>query len=284
MKPLPLRITVALCLSISLSVGLIVIIECESAESVRAQSVTTTTNYSHTLTNTLSSPSPQSFTLYLPMISRGCTISSSEATRAGARLAYSFDLILPCLNTPDLVSQFMHNNIVWDDKWDQAAGGNEYVPAWIVYERGSDDCDGHAILQCYLLEKNGWDAYMIGLSIESPIVGHNVCGVNTNSKILVLDDVGQVEGYFDTLAEVARHYIAKGLMVNGGVLRTIRASVIDKIITGYTLRMSLACRGLSIRTDGNDCQSHPPCFTPINSALVSSLVPSRKITNDRRLK
>jgi hypothetical protein len=81
----------------------------------------------------------------------------------------------------------MKNNITYDQKWDMAAGGNEYAPAWLVYERGSDDCDGHAIIQCYFLEANGWDAYMIGLSIEGGGPGHNVCGVNLpDGRILVL--------------------------------------------------------------------------------------------------
>jgi len=139
------------------------------------------------------------------------------------------------LNTPQRVSQFMKNNITYDQKWDMAAGGNEYAPAWLVYERGSDDCDGHAILQCYFLEANGWDAYMIGLSIEGGGPGHNVCGVNLpDGRILVLDNEGFVEGYFNSLAEVARHYIAKGWMWEGGSLRTIRASQITQITTDYT--------------------------------------------------
>jgi len=76
----------------------------------------------------------------------------------GAREKYQFDEIVALLSSPELVSMFMENNISYDQKWDDAAGGNEYVPAWTVYERGSDDCDGHSILQCYILERNGWDA------------------------------------------------------------------------------------------------------------------------------
>jgi len=129
----------------------------------------------------------------------------------------------------------MKNNITYDQKWDMAARGNEYAPAWLVYKRGSDDCDGHAILQCYFLEANGWDAYMIGLSIEGGGPGHNVCGVNLpDGRILVLDNEGFVEGYFNSLAEVARHYIAKGWMWEGGSLRTIRASQITQVTTDYT--------------------------------------------------
>jgi hypothetical protein len=76
---------------------------------------------------------------------------------------------------------------------------------------------------------------MIGLSIEGGGPGHNVCGVNLpDGRILVLDNEGFVEGYFNSLAEVARHYIAMGWMWEGGSLRTIRASQITQITTDYT--------------------------------------------------
>ena len=111
----------------------------------------------------------------------------------------------------------MANNSVHDPEFDlKTAGGNEYVPARVMYERAQgqprmvDDCDGHAIFQSTVLEANGWDAYMIGLSIEGPI-GHNVTGVNLpDGRILVIDNAGKIEGYFDSLASVARHYIQKG--------------------------------------------------------------------------
>jgi glucose/arabinose dehydrogenase len=75
----------------------------------------------------------------------------------------------------------------------------------------------------------------ISLSIEGGGPGHNVCGVNLpDGRILVLDNEGFVEGYFNSLAEVARHYIAKGWMWEGGSLRTIRASQITQITTDYT--------------------------------------------------
>lgn len=148
----------------------------------------------------------------------------------GARTKYTFEQIVPLLSSPQLVSLFMSNNISYTLQWDQMAGGNEYAPAWVTYERGSGKCVGHAILQCYILEKNGWDAFMIGLSIESDVVGHNVCGVKTNGKILVLDNEGKMEGYFNTLPEIARHYIAAGNMKDGGTLRTISASAITQII------------------------------------------------------
>jgi len=157
------------------------------------------------------------------------------ATSAGARQRFSFEEIVPCLNTPRKVSLFMRNNVRWEGNYDnRVCGGNQYDPAWVVYQHGVDDCDGHAILQCYFLEANGWDAYMIGLSIEGGGPGHNVCGVNTDSGILVLDNEGEFVGPFSSLADVAWHYIAKGWMWDGGSLRTIKASQITRTTTDYT--------------------------------------------------
>ena len=135
----------------------------------------------------------------------------------------------------------MANNSTHDPKFDpNTAGGNEYVPARVMYERAQgqprmvDDCDGHAIFQSTVLEANGWDAYMIGLSIEGPI-GHNTAGVNlSDGRILVIDDAGIIEGYFDSLASVARHYIQKGWMTDGGTLKIIRGSQITRVTTDYT--------------------------------------------------
>lgn len=151
-----------------------------------------------------------------------------------ARKIYTFEQIVPLLDTPDKVSTFMKNNIKWDGDYDnRVCGGNQYDSAWIVYQHGIDDCDGHAILQAYLLERNGWDAYMIGLSIEAPVVGHNVAGVNlSDGKILVRDNEGLERGPFDSLSEVAQFYIKLGWMTAGGSLRTIRASQVTEIMTG----------------------------------------------------
>lgn len=155
-----------------------------------------------------------------------------EYVLAGARTKYSFEEIIPLLSTPELVSMFMRNNITYTLEWDKIAGGNEYVPAKTTYERGSGKCVGHAILQCYILEKNGWDAYMIGLSIESRL-GHNVCGVNINNKILVLDNEGKIEGYFENISDITKHYSEKGDMTAGGKIRTIKTSEITKTLLNY---------------------------------------------------
>jgi hypothetical protein len=135
------------------------------------------------------------------------------------------------LSSLKLVSLFMENNTTYDAKWDKAAGGNEYVPAWVIYERGSDDCDGHAILQCYILEQNGMDAYMIGLGVDTA-EGHNVCGWFSDKGIVVLDNQGEIVGTYNTLADVAGAYRHLGWMEQGGTLRTVRASAVDRRLTG----------------------------------------------------
>jgi hypothetical protein len=128
----------------------------------------------------------------------------------------------------------MKNNVTYDVEYDlRERGGNEYVPAPVVYERGIDDGDGYAILQCWFLEQNGWDAFMIGLSIDSP-TGSNACGVNSDGKLLVLEGEGLTAGPFDSLAGAARHYIDIGWMTDGGSLRTLKASQVTRMTTDST--------------------------------------------------
>ena len=157
------------------------------------------------------------------------------ATTAGARQRFTFEQILSCLNSVDKVSAFMANNITYDVEYDtRERGGNEYVPAVVVYERGIDDADGHAILQCYLLEENGWDAFVIGLSIDSPI-GSNVCGIkNSDGTILVLEGAGQTAGPFNSLSDLAKYYININWMQRGGTFRTLKASQVTRVTTDQT--------------------------------------------------
>ncbi|KAF0108708.1 MAG: hypothetical protein FD146_594 [Anaerolineaceae bacterium] len=152
-----------------------------------------------------------------------------DATTAGARTRYTFQEILPCLDTIQEVSAFMAHNMMYDGAYDtRERGGNEYVPAWLVYERGVDDCDGHAILQCYFLEMNGRDAVMLGLNADTDS-GHNVCAVDTGEAIIVLDNMGTVIGPFASFEAAALHYIDAG-----GSLGIIRASQITAITTDAT--------------------------------------------------
>ena len=119
-----------------------------------------------------------------------------------ARKAYAFEEIVPLLNTPDKVSTFMRNNIKWDGNYDlRTAGGNEYVPARVVYETGIDDCDGHATIQAYFLKANGYDAFIVGIGIEGP-KGHNVCVYLDSGLYWVLDNCGAKKGPFNSLDEL----------------------------------------------------------------------------------
>ncbi|MEW6404683.1 MAG: protein kinase [Chloroflexota bacterium] len=155
----------------------------------------------------------------------------SGASRPGARQKFPLDQILPCLDTVSKVSAFMANNMQRDDDWDaEMCGEICYSPAWLVYQNGVDDLHGLVTLECYILEKNGWDAYHVGLSIESA-VGTNVCGVNTDQGVLILDADGKIVDTFDSLADVAHFYISHGSMVDGGQLRTIKASLITQPTT-----------------------------------------------------
>jgi hypothetical protein len=123
----------------------------------------------------------------------------------------------------------MQNNMMYDIAYDiRERGGNEYVPAWLVYERGEDDCDGHAILQCYFLEMNSRDAVMLGLNVDTDS-GHNVCAVNTGEAIIVLDNMGEIVGPFTSIEEAALHYIDPD-----GHLGTLLASQVTLITTDET--------------------------------------------------
>ena len=158
-----------------------------------------------------------------------------DATNSGARQKYAFEQIIPCLNTVEKVTEFMSNNITYDVDYDtRERGGNEYTPAYNIYTRGIDDADGYAILECYILEKNDFDAFVIGLSIENP-VGSNVCGIrNSDGTILTLTGTEKTEGPFNTLEDTASYYKNKGWMSNEGSIRTIKASQIVNTTTDNT--------------------------------------------------
>ena len=151
------------------------------------------------------------------------------ATESGSRTTLTFEEIIPCLDTIEKVSQFMQNNTNYDAAYDaHERSKNEYVPAYLVYERGVDDCDGHAILQCYILEQNGFDAVVLGLSIDTP-TGWNTCAVTTKDGVTVLDVKGQVLGPFGSIEEAAQHFISPDLH-----LGTLLASQVTQITTNDT--------------------------------------------------
>jgi hypothetical protein len=156
------------------------------------------------------------------------------ASAAGAREQFTLEQIAPCLDTIDKVNTFMANNITYDVQYDtRERGGNEYVPATTVYSRGIDDGDGYAILACYLLEQNGYDAVMFGLSIDTPI-GSNVCAVNYVKGITVFEGGGILAGPFSSVSEMVNHYIEIGWMQAGGNVQIIKASQITQATTDTT--------------------------------------------------
>ena len=148
----------------------------------------------------------------------------------GAIERYSFDEIVPLLQSPRLISIFMKNNIVYSLVWDKKAGGNEYAPARVIYERGADDCDGHATLQAYLLKANGYEAYNVGLNIHSPN-GHNVAAyghAEDLTRIWSLDVSGKMAGPFSSWEELAEWH-----EFSGGTIWLFDPFSINEIITDF---------------------------------------------------
>lgn len=170
-----------------------------------------------------------------PISGSGSLDPCEGVTDPDARQKFDFEQASACMTDIQRVTTFMVNNIQYDVEYDiREHGGNEYAPAHIVYERGIDDSDGWAILQCYFLEVNGWNAFMIGLSVESP-VGSNVCGINNeDGTIFVIEGAGQSAGPFKTFTDLAGYYIERKWMSSGGSLRTLRASQIPQITTDFT--------------------------------------------------
>ena len=158
----------------------------------------------------------------------------AAATAVGARLRYTFEQIVPCLKTAVQVGEFMQNNVRYDPQYDiREHGAIEYEPAALVYERGIDDANGYAILECYFLERNGLDAYVIGLSVETP-AGSNVCGTTAAGKISVLEGPGQLAGPFDSFQALAARYVEMNWIKPGGTVRTLRASQVTQVTTDRT--------------------------------------------------
>lgn len=89
------------------------------------------------------------------------------------------------------------------------------------------------ILQCYLLEKNGLDAYVLGLSIDSP-VGSNVCSVNVDGGIQVLEGSGDISPLFPLMTELAAYYTELEWMYAGDVIRRLKASQVTQVTSDTT--------------------------------------------------
>jgi hypothetical protein len=113
------------------------------------------------------------------------------------RGSVEFKEAISLLDTPEKVSSWVEQNIGY-----KGEDVNEYAPAWVIFKRGYDDCDGFATIQSYFLKANGYDAWNIGIAIETPY-GHNVCGYKENDKWLVLDNNGIMRGPFESLEQLA---------------------------------------------------------------------------------
>jgi hypothetical protein len=156
------------------------------------------------------------------------------ATAPGARLKFSLEKIVPCLNTTAKAQAFMANNVTLDPTYDtRVRGGNEYAPAPVVYRRGIDDADGYAILQCYFLEKNGFNAFMIGINVQTP-VGSNVCAVKRAGGKIVVLGAAETMVAFRSFADIAARYAVNNPTQPHPTIRTLRASQVTKITTDRT--------------------------------------------------
>jgi hypothetical protein len=130
----------------------------------------------------------------------------------GARTRYTFEQIVHLLSTPALVVEFMRNNLRHGGAdWDQVHyGTNAYIPAAEVYANGADDCDGLAEFAACVLSKHGFEAYNVGISVDS-LRGHNVAGYirPSDGKIYAIDG-GDHLGPFNDWAALAQYFIDKG--------------------------------------------------------------------------
>jgi hypothetical protein len=144
-----------LSVSIMTCVSILLLVACISAPASTTVAVLPT-----------DTPYPTSYTPYLTLsptlgaantptaIPLPTATSLPDFVLPGARTKYTFKQIVPLLSSPQLVSLFMKNNVKLDGDYDnRVCGGNYYYPASLVYQNGIDDSDGHAILQCYILEK-----------------------------------------------------------------------------------------------------------------------------------
>ncbi len=139
--------------------------------------------------------------------------SCAGATSIGARQRFTFEQIVPCLNTPQKLVDFMLTNLSFDPGWDNKTFGafNVYSPAVEVYVNGADDCDGLAGFAACILSMNGYEAYNVGVSILGPS-GHNVAGYIDRDGLKYSISNGQkVDGPFNTWEELAQFYIDSGI-------------------------------------------------------------------------
>jgi hypothetical protein len=148
-----------------------------------------------------------------------------------ARTHYTFDEIWPHLNTPELVLEFMKNNLIWDGGWDNKTyGDNAYSPAAEVYQNGIDDCDGLAEFAACVLSKNGYEAYNVGISILGPF-GHNVTGFVGNDGLkYAINDGQSMDGPFNSWEELAQYYIDNKSAEPNGVIWLFQPCIPERAV------------------------------------------------------
>jgi hypothetical protein len=141
------------------------------------------------------------------------------ATESSAREHFTFSQITPCLNTPEKMIMFVLNNMQWQPDYDETNfGENVYLPVEEVYKNGADDCDGMAEFIACVLNKNGYEAYNVGISVNHPW-GFNVAGyIGENGKMYAIINKPQPDGPFDTWEELAQVYIDAGLAEPDGII------------------------------------------------------------------
>ncbi|MFH8092772.1 MAG: hypothetical protein QXM38_02415, partial [Candidatus Aenigmatarchaeota archaeon] len=104
------------------------------------------------------------------------------ATEPGARKKFTYNQIVPCLDTPQKIAAFLKNNITYEPD-----DINNYLPAEKVYNKGKDDCDGFAIFAACTAAMNGYEAYHVGIEVETSW-GHNIAIVRYKGRYYVIDN------------------------------------------------------------------------------------------------
>jgi hypothetical protein len=179
------------------------------------------------------------YSSYIPFVSRplgSCEIPADRVTLPGARIRYSYQEIVPCLDTPEKVRDFMYHNLEWDGTWDiDHYGGNAYSPAWEVYANGVDDCDGLAVFAACVLSQHGFEAYNYGISVNTDF-GHNVAGfVGKDGMKYSINNGVEIDGPFETWEALAQYYIDLGTYAKPDEALILFAPCIDQVYDGYTI-------------------------------------------------
>jgi len=104
-----------------------------------------------------------------------------------------FQVVVDRLNSPELVSMYMANNIhVVAD----AEGADYWQSAIETFERKGGDCEDHAMFAAHCLVKNGYEAYVVFVTSRTVREGHAVTlYVYPNTKgFFLFDNTRQMHG------------------------------------------------------------------------------------------